>query len=281
MPRTRLGATDRTRLGRVTVWRFGIGPLGIGTRDRARLEALLGAMFGIEVEVRPFLTYGELLDAVVVRAVHLAWLGPALYVRARERCEVEPLVRPERESGTFYRGALFVRSDSERKSTADLAGARIAWVDPSSCAGYLYPRLALTQSGLDPESLGTERFVGSYAAVVRAVESGMADVGAAYVELERNDDPSSRALRAAWTDTPLEARPILITDPVPADVVVATRALARDERDKVKRELVGMHWTEEGSAVLKDLFRAGALREVDGAEYETIVAALQAAGEKL
>lgn len=262
-------------------WRFGIGPLGIGVRDRARLEAQLGSMFGVEVEVRPFLTYGELLDAVVVRGVHLAWMGPALYVRARDRAEVEALVRPERESGTYYRGSLFVRGDSSLRSVSDLAGARIAWVDPSSCAGYLYPRLALARAGLDPDTLGTERFVGSHGAVVRAVESGVVDVGAGYVELESQDDPTSPIRRAAWTDTPLDARSILITDAVPADVVVATRALGAQERDRALRELTLMHSTAEGAGVLRDLFRASALREVDRDEYDTVVAALEAAGEKL
>lgn len=239
-------------------------------------------MLGAEIELRPAMTYSQLLEAVITRTVHLAWLGPAVFVRARARCEVEPLARPEREGGLAYRAAIFVRESSPFHAPSDLSGARVAWVDPSSCAGYLYPRLALARAGFDVETgLESERFVGSHAAVVRAVETDAVDAGAAYVELEDPSDPTSRVVRAAWTDTPLEARAILISDPVPADVVVATRALEGDDRARARRELLALHETEEGTAVLRDLFHASALRSVDLADYETVSAALVAAGEQL
>ncbi|MDQ3034560.1 MAG: phosphate/phosphite/phosphonate ABC transporter substrate-binding protein [Myxococcota bacterium] len=266
----------------MTTWILATGPVGLGTRDRSRLETLLGSLLGTSIEVRPYLTYTELLDAVVTRVAHLAWLGPALLVRGRARCELEPLVRAERESGASYRAALFVLPSSELRVASDLAGARFAWVDPSSCAGYLYPRLALQRAGVDvDEALGTERFVGSYGAVMRAVETGAVDVGAAYVETEDVSDASAPILRAAWSDHGLDARAILVTDPVPADVVVATSALGAVDRARVRRELLALHETDEGAAILRSLFHARALREVAIQDYDAVVVALQAAGEAL
>ena len=274
----------------VTTWIVGTGPIGLeaeGERGRSRLASVLGAALreaglGSRVEVRAALTYSELLGWVGRREVQLAWLGPALFVHAESRFGVTALVRAVRDGRQSYRGALFAREGSALRGPDDLRGTRVAWVDPDSCAGFLFPRIALAQRGLDPDATFSElRILGSHGAVVRAVASGQADVGATFVELRTPDDASSAVVRAGWSGSPVPMRPVLITDPVPADVVVATRVVSPDARERVASTLAGLGARPDGAAVLRELFQASALEPVDAAEYVPVRSALRAVGVRV
>lgn len=269
----------------VATWIVGTGPIGLdseGDRSRARLASVLAAALGAPVEIRAALTYSELLGWVGRREVQLAWLGPALYAQAESRFGVEALVRAERDGRQSFRGALFATEASAIRAPEDLRGKRVAWVDPDSCAGFLFPRIALAQRGLDPDSTFAElRILGSHAAVVRAVAGGQADVGATFVELRDAADPSSPITRAGWHGAKVPMRAVLVTEPVPADVIVATRAVHEAARAAVSGALQHLHERPDGAEVLRELFQASALRPAVAAEYAAVKSALRAAGVRI
>jgi len=107
-----------------------------------------------------------------------------------------------------------------------IAGHSVAWVDSSSAAGYVYPRLQLAAHGIDPSTAFQEEvFLRSHEAVVRAVLDRAVDLGATYVLL----DPASprKVIRAGWRPFPpgVDTSPIQWFDPfgpLPPDVI-ATR----------------------------------------------------------
>ncbi len=267
------------------MWIVGTGPIGggrAGERDRARLAAALQRALERDVEVRAAVTYSELLDWVGAREVHLAWLGPALFVQAQARFGVDALVRSERDGTQSFRGALFVREDSPRRTPEDLRGAKVAWVDPDSCSGFLFPRLAMSKRGLDPDTtFDVPRILGSHEAVVRAVAEGVADVGATFVELRRADDPRSEIVRAGWSGGPCPMRAVLLTEPIPSDVVVATRAVDPAMRAVLTRGLERLGGDPDGRAVLAQMFQADRLCRVAAEDYSAVRTALRAAGVRL
>jgi phosphonate transport system substrate-binding protein len=265
---------------------FATGPSGLeasGERARGLFATLLSrALGGAAVETRAALTYSELLGWVGRGEVHAAWLGPALFVHAHARFGAVPVVRLERHGHATFRGCLFVRDASELRSLEDLRGKRIAWVDPDSCAGFLFPRIALAQRGHDPDALfGDLRILGSHGAVVRAVADGSADVGASYVELEDPEDASSPIARAAWTGASVAMRPLLITDPVPGDVIVTSRAIDAALRAKITRALESLDQSPEGADVLRTLFQAARAAPVSADDYAPVRDALRAAGVRV
>ena len=227
-------------------------------------------------------SYAEVSDRLARGAAQLAWMPPAVFVRAEASVHLQLLAAIDRAHGAGYRGVLFVPSGSAAQAPGELLRQRVAWVDPDSCAGFLFPRIALAQRGLDPDSTFSElRILGSHGAVVRAVASGQADVGATFVELRTPDDASSAVVRAGWSGSPVPMRPVLITDPVPADVVVATRVVSPDARERVASTLAGLGARPDGAAVLRELFQASALEPVDAAEYVPVRSALRAVGVRV
>lgn len=262
------------------------GPIGLEASGREALasfaRALSVTLRGAAIETRAALTYSELLGWVARGEAHVAWLGPALFVHANTRFGVEPLVRLERHGSATFRGALFVRDDSPVRAIDELRSKRVAWVDPDSCAGFLFPRMALARLGHDPDALfGDLRILGSHGAVVRAVAEGTADVGASYVELEAPTDPSSTIARAAWSGSHVPMRALLVTDPVPGDVIVATRAIDPALRERITRALESLEHTADGAKVLGSLFQAARMTPVSAAEYVPVRDALRAAGVRV
>src|SRR5262245_54373726 len=96
-----------------------------------------------DVQARVAPSYDSLVGDMERDRVQVAWMSPALLVLAEERLSLRPLVSTVRGDKTGYRSVLFVSRESIWQSLDELAGKTVAWVDPSSAAGYLYPRLHL------------------------------------------------------------------------------------------------------------------------------------------
>lgn len=176
--------------------------------------------------------YRALADAIEQGLVGFAWAPPMLVVDLEERNQAALLAIPSRRGSTasFYT-ALIVRQGGP-KSINELAGKRAAWVDRESVAGRLVARLHLARSGFDSTKLASETFFHSHDAVVDAVVSGRADVGATFCTLEPG---TRRIVNGAWTSQDgTSAKPIEVlatAGPIPNDAIVASTRVPSEVRD--------------------------------------------------
>ncbi len=258
---------------------FATGPLrghrAVGERC-AELGRLLGAQLGLDVRVEPCADYPSLEARVRAGTAQLAWMPPALAVRALDEGLAVLLAEVVRGTGPHFFGTLFVRADSPWKRVEDLRGTRVAWVGPDSCSGYLFPRQALVLRGLDPgRFFGSEIFCGSHAEVVRRVAAGEVDVGATFfnMDLTRSD---SGAMSAGWYDaSDVAMRPLMTTDPIPSDVLCAARDLDPALRTRALAALLGVAADPRGQAALRLLFGAERLAPAVEAPYAAVRAAMR------
>jgi len=247
------------------VLRFGVGPIAEGesrAKIRAHAESALARAAGSHAILVVTHTYKDLEEKLESGEVDLAWLPPALCVRAIER-GATLLLGCVRASQKTYRAALFVRSDSPRKTPADLAGARAAWVDPDSCSGYLFPRVALSEEhGLDPATLfSEEKMLGSHAAVIAAVAKKQADCGATFA-----------------SGVPDDMRWIVTSAPIPSDGVCASPKMERTRRDALGAALAELHRWTDGALMLRDLFDVARLEPALPRHYDLVRKAMAGAG---
>lgn len=149
-----------------------------------RLAANLGVSRAVMVTAP---SYSGVLQLLMAGTVDVAWLGTTAYVRARLRgALLEPLVCPVRDGRHFYRGEVISRVDSGLAGLAALKGKRVAFVEPSSASGYLFPKALMAQAGVRvPRDLltrehGEADFLGKHDTVVTAVYLGKFDAGAVY-----------------------------------------------------------------------------------------------------
>lgn len=207
---------------------FGLVPQVADPSDR-RVEELLawvGDRAGVVVTCVESRDYEALAKGIEAGEIDVAWLPPLVFTRLVERGFAHELATGDRGPGDAYVSVLVARAGSPLSSATDLAGASVAWVDPLSASGYVVPRLRMTHAGIDLErAIGRDVFVGSHAAVLRAVHSGEVDVGATFIGFA----PGGRLSRGAFDEAGAPASAFKVVESfgtLPPDVIAARATLA-------------------------------------------------------
>ena len=261
---------------------FATGPVHLdedGDDLRREIGKALGRMLGTPIEVRAEPSYARLRERLLGREVALAWMPPALFVHAHDAGAVASALATARSAGGRYQGALFVREDSAVREVEDLRGEAVAWVDLESCGGYLFPRMALRERGLDPDrDLRSGGLLESHARVVHAVASGVCAAGATFVELEDPSSPTSPLALAGWAPfvDPRSMRAVLVSASIPSDTVCVGTAVEASSRAAWVEALVRFHEEPGGALLLRSLLSADRLVPANPADYAPVRKAIEA-----
>lgn len=120
----------------------------------AYLEGKLGR------KVRAFVAtdYAGVVEALRNETADMGFMGPLQYLIAREQAGAVPILGEVYNGQATYVSRIFVRKDSGIRKLEDLRGKTIAFVDPLSSSGYLYPLETFRQAGLIANRDTAERF---------------------------------------------------------------------------------------------------------------------------
>jgi phosphate/phosphite/phosphonate ABC transporter binding protein len=240
---------------------FGVVPFANDQNSRIVLKDFCKELGdALDMTVQPHLSPSPaaLASAIHAGRVHVAWISPTLLVTSRSLAGVVPVASTVREGLTSYHAGLFVRQSSPIRAPEDLAGSRVAWVAPTSAAGYLFPRIALARRGLDPRALfAEEAFLDAHGAVAAAVDQGRADVGATFVVFE-DGNPARPIVRAGFLELSGAGpfRIVLAAGPIPADVIVTSSAVSAPLRARFLRAAQAVAREPGPKASVRALFGA-------------------------
>jgi len=100
--------------------------------------------------VRPFVAtdYAGVVEALRNETADIGFMGPLQYLLAHEQAGAVPILGEVYSGQPWYTARIFVRKDSGIKTPADLRGKTIAFTDPLSSSGYLYPLETFRRAGL-------------------------------------------------------------------------------------------------------------------------------------
>src|SRR5439155_390508 len=106
------------------------------------------------------------------RTADLAFVHPVGYVLANHEAKATIVARNLWHGKSSFTSRIFVRADSGLRKLEDLRSKTIAFVDPASSSGYIYPMVLLIQRGLvqnrDPKTFFREvGFSGAHPARIR------------------------------------------------------------------------------------------------------------------
>jgi phosphonate transport system substrate-binding protein len=120
----------------------------------AYLEGKLGR------KVRPFVAtdYAGVVEALKNETADVGFMGPLQYLLAHEQAGAQAILGEVYNGQPWYVARIFVRKDSGIRTLADLRGKTIAFVDPLSSSGYLYPLEAFRRAGLIAKREEAEQF---------------------------------------------------------------------------------------------------------------------------
>ena len=163
--------------------------------------AALGKLVGVPIRVTVASDYAAVVEALRNRTADLAFVHPAGYVLANREAKAMIVAKDQWHGNTSYTSRIFVRKESGLKTLEDLRGKTIAFVDPSSTSGYVYPMVMLMEKGLvqnkDPKTFFKEFvFAGSHDAGLLALLNGHVDAFASFDQAREQylkDRPSARS----------------------------------------------------------------------------------------
>jgi phosphate/phosphite/phosphonate ABC transporter binding protein len=225
-----LRGESRTSLQRIV---FGLVVPSAGSDVERNVDAFLAALsrqIAIPVVRRDAASYEALAADVRDGRADAAWLPPIVFVTLGDVVRAIGSVLRGRQA--TYDAALVTRADSPITSLDGLRGARAAWVDRWSAAGYVLPRLHLALHGLDPRRLfGNETFHGSHRSAITAVLDGDADVAGTYAHVSEG-----RAVAGGWDELEpsvkrVGVRVLATTGEIPPDVLAVRTSVADKLQD--------------------------------------------------
>lgn len=177
----------------------------------------------IDRPVKGFVTsdHAAAVEALRNGDADISFMGALPFVLAEAEIGAEPLLSEIYKGEAQYRGRVFVRRDSGVKRIEDLKGRDIAFADPISESGYLFPLDLFVKAGLIAEGarggefFGNVYFAGGYQQAMQAVAEGIVDAAAAsqYADMLLTPEQQREVI---W---------IAESQPIPSHVVVARQGL--------------------------------------------------------
>src|SRR6058998_4458772 len=104
---------------------------------------VLGKLVGVPVRVTVASDYAAVIEALRNRTADLAFVHPVGYVLANREAKATIVARNLWHGKSSFTSRIFVRADSGLRKLEDLRGKTIAFVDPASSSGYIYPMVLL------------------------------------------------------------------------------------------------------------------------------------------
>ncbi|MEQ1536632.1 MAG: putative selenate ABC transporter substrate-binding protein [Burkholderiaceae bacterium] len=240
-------------------------------RKAAPLVKYLEKTLGMKVEFTPVTDYAASVEALANKQVDMAWYGGFTFVQASIRSGGKAVPLVQREEDEKFR-SVFITSDPDIKTLADLKGKNVSFGSASSTSGHLMPRSFLMQAGIDADKdFKRVAFSGAHDATIAAVAAGKVEAGALNISVWEKFVADKKV------DTS-KVRVIFTTPPyydynwtVHADMPVATR-------EKITKAFLALNSsTAEGKEIL-DLQRATRFVATKPENYKGIESAARAAG---
>lgn len=249
------------------VIRMGFVPMKDGDKLIESVEPLtemLSKELGVKVEGFTATNYVGVVEGLGSGQVDFGFIPPFAYVLANQESEAGVILTALNKSGEAkYRSQFIVRKDSGIKSFEDIRGKRVAFVDPSSTSGYLFPGAHLVNEGIDIEKDIEYVYGGGHDKALQLLLNGDVDVATTFVDSRdryKEDFPEA-----------MEKTEILgYTDYIPNISVTVRGDMNEELQGKIKTALLNIAKTEEGSALLKELFNMYGFEEATDADYDII-----------
>ena len=236
--------------------------------------AALGKLVGVPIRVTVASDYAAVVEALRNRTADLAFVHPAGYVLANREAKAMIVAKDKLNGNTSYTSRIYVRKESGLKTLEELRGKTIAFVDPSSTSGYVYPMVMLIEKGLvqnkDPKTFFKEFvFSGSHDAGLQALLHGHVDAFASFDQA-----------REQYLKDPAEREKLIYiaeSAPIPEGGICARDGLDPALVAKVRAALLSMKGPTY-APVLKALYDIDGFEPAEDREYQPVRAAMDLLG---
>ena len=228
------------------------------------LAALLSQELGIKVEAFTALNYVSVVEGLGSARVDFGFIPPFGYVLANNESGARVVLTALRKDGeAFYKSQFIVHKDSGITSLEELRGKNVAFVDPTSASGYLFPGALLKGLGIDLDKDINVIFAGGHDKALQAVLNRDVDAAAVFVD--------ARTRYTADFPTAMDDTIVLgYTDPIPNISVTVSSQISDEMAEKITKALLKIAEDTDGAKLLIDLFDMYGFVRSSDADYQVI-----------
>lgn len=180
-----------------------------------------------------------------------------------------------------YRGEILVQVQSGINSLEDLNGKKIAFADPFSASGYLYPLKLLDENKIKPKKTV---FAGGHPQAVRMLYEGKVDAACTY-HTKPTSEGMERDARAEllkeYPDVFLKLKILSLTNDIPNGPIAFRGDLPDDAKAKLISALLNFGQTVTGRKVLNNLYNMTGLAPTTDATYDPVQKTIRELGKRI
>ncbi len=185
--------------------------------DIEAITRWLSLEIGVPVEGFVTIDHAAAVEALRNGDADISFMGALPFILAEKEIGAVPLLSEVYRDAPSYTGRVFVRRDSGFEKLADLQERDIAFADPISESGYMFPLAEFERAGLisGPDAAADYfshiYFAGGYQQAMQAMAEGLVDAAGAsqYADLLLTPEQQSQVM---W---------IAESEPIPSHVVIA------------------------------------------------------------
>ncbi|WP_027245673.1 phosphate/phosphite/phosphonate ABC transporter substrate-binding protein [Leisingera daeponensis] len=196
--------------------------------DIERVTSWLSERMGMPVTGFVTFDHAAAVEALRNGDADISFMGALPFVLAEDQIGAVPLLSEVYRGQPSYAGRVFVRKDSGIETLADLKGRDIAFADPVSESGYLYPLDLFVREGLIADAadadnfFGRKFFAGGYQQAMQAMANGLVDAAGASQYADLLLTPEQQA----------EVKVLAESEQIPSHAVVARPGLDKGVQAK-------------------------------------------------
>ena len=233
--------------------------------DIEAISGWLASEIGVPVEGFVTIDHAAAVEALRNGDADISFMGALPFVLAEAEIGAVPLLSEVYRDAPSYTGRIFVRRDSGIGALADLRGRDIAFADPISESGYLYPLAEFVEArlidgpGAAEAFFGRVFFAGGYQQAMQAMAEGLVDAAGASQYADLLLTPQQQA-EVTW---------IAESPPIPSHVVIARPGLDAEVQDRFTNAMLRLNEPENRDK-LRYLYGPDGYVRADPAAYDGV-----------
>ena len=246
---------------------MGLSPIANSEKlieDTAPLHKMLGDEIGRPVEGFIATNYIRVVEALGTGTIDFALIPPFAYILANKKNGTEALLTSiGKHDEPGYYSVLIVRTDSGIEKVEDLKGKKVAFVDPSSTSGYIFPAVILKDHGIDIEKDITYQFAGGHDKALQLLVNGDVDAIGTY------EDAITKFAKE-FPEVTEKVKVLQKSDLIPGITLVVSSKVDDATKQKIKDAFLKVTSTQEGQDLTLKLFGIKGFEEANIDNYKLI-----------
>ena len=234
--------------------------------DLKPISDYLSERLGVKVEAFTASNYIGVVEGIGSGSVDFGIIPPFSALLAQKQSNAKPILTSKGKTGKpGYTAELYVRKDSGIKNLQDVKGKKVAFVDPSSSSGYIYPGAMLVEAGLNLEKDISYQFSGGHDKSLQLLLNKDVDVIATFDGVE---DRYAKDFPQAKTDI----QKLATSDMIPGIMVTVSSKMDKDLQDKLEKALLDIENDPKLKELFTKMFSITGFTDVDQEAYKKVEA---------